>query len=244
MPPWERKSALRELASDDNTQCVRFGDGKLERLGPPPTWERDEKKLERMALTTRGDVILMGFFRLARVSTDGKPLWETRFQEGHSCGAPSSLAVGWQDEIVISCGYSLMRFAPDGTFVWQKWPAGDTHLGQVAIDRDGAIYVTAGGKLIRTDSTGEPTWQASTGFNRWVHPFGLLEAGGFVFRTTMAARHSPTQNGVRRYYLHEPPELVSVSQDGKVIGRDKLEGAPAEWPGHRPWSRDGAFRIP
>jgi hypothetical protein len=197
-----------------------------------------------MGLTPGGDVVLITSTRLMRVSAGGKPLWDVDFQEGHSCGYPSGLAIGFDDAIVVACGYSLLRFSGAGSFVWQKWPLGSHRLSQPWVDRQGVAITSGDGKLAAVDAAGDPLWIVELGFNRNVWPIGLSPDQHFVFRTSMAARHSSAPNGPRVYYVRVPPELLTVGRDGKVLERVPVDEESPQWPAALPVSRNGAHRLP
>ncbi len=66
----------------------------------------------------------------------------------------------------------------------------------------------------------------------------------FVFRTTTAALHSSTPNGLRIYHVRVPPELFAVGRDGKVLERTPVDEGSPKWPPALPVSRNGAHRLP
>jgi len=167
------------------------------------------------------------------VSPRGDVAWST---EHPRCGSPE-VSVSLTNEVVLGCGYSLLKFAPDGRFLWQKWPLGDTSISKPLLLRDGTIIVSGGGVVAGLDANGDVKWRVETGGNRHVLRIGARPNGDLVFRTAMAARHS--DGPIRRYYEHAPPELFIVTRGGKIVSRQKAEQAPeGGYPSSLPWTPD------
>ena len=198
-------------------------------------FERDIRAVWDVSAAVDGGFVLTHVEdAVSRYDARGTPLWKTPHPR---CGAPET-AVGYDGRVVLGCGYSLVAFAPDGTYQWQKWPFGNQSLPRPLLQRDGTMIVRSGAAIAKLDAGGEVRWKIETGWNRYVLPIGVLLDGNLVFRTSMAEAHS--QGDIHFYYPSEPDELFVVTRDGVVVSRSKLGTTPA-WPATKPWT--AAFRA-
>jgi hypothetical protein len=257
-PPWEAEpDPLRVTAGDGATTVVQQK-SRLVRLssagGDRPSWQL-ALPLEPLAigLYLGGDVAVLGSERLLRVRADGTLQWNVPLSGDSPCGYPNALAVGYRNEVLVSCGYSLLRFDEKGVRKWQKWPAGNASVSAPYVDQRGHIYVSGDGTLLALAETGDPLWtfDAAKGFPhpRHIGPLGFDRHGALLFVSRMNGLHSPTDGrGVRRYYVRKPPRLVVIDRDsGKLLREQDRESSLAEdppWPASQPLAPDGAHRLP
>jgi hypothetical protein len=187
-----------------------------------------------MGLAADGSVVLAHTEqRVSLISPVGRVVWSTAHPR---CGAPA-VAVGYAGEVVLACGYSLLKFSPDGRFLWQKWPFGNVHVSRPFLSRDGSMIVSGAGTVAWLDTDGETRRTLSAGPNRYVHLIGAQANGNLIFRTSMAERHS--DGPVHFYYEYEPPELFVVTREGATVARAPAESPPpGGWPTSLPWTPD------
>jgi hypothetical protein len=245
-PSWERDPLGRWPRCLETTDGARVLTTKDET--DPDGWRAflvvEDTRGVRFRLTTRA-VSAMGLAKdgsvalahvedkVTLVSPQGAVVWST---EHPRCGAPE-VSVGHMNEVVLGCGYSLLKFAPDGRFLWQKWPLGNTSISKPLLLRDGAMIVSGGGVVAGLDADGSVKWRVETGWNRHVLRIGARANGDLVFRTAMAALHS--DGPIRMYYEHEPPEVFIVSRGGRIVSREEVERAPeGGYPSSLPWTPD------
>ena len=246
-PPWERDPLGRWP-----TACIEGVDGSRITVEKDPSdvdgwreylivldgahvrFKRDIRAISAIAVAPDGGAVLAHTEdAVSRYSPSGALLWKTAHPY---CGSPE-IAVGHDGRVVLGCGYSLVAYSPDGTFQWQKWPLGNTRIGKPLLQRDGSMIVNVAGYVLGLDAAGNERWRVDTGFNRYVHSLGVRPDGTLVFVTSMAEMH--TRGDVHIYYPTEPNELFAITRDGKIVSREKLDGAPA-WPETQPWTP--AFR--
>jgi hypothetical protein len=253
LPPWERDplglhpscietaDGARIRAEKDATDpdgwrvflVAEDARGTRFRLATRALWE--------MALASDGSVVVAHTEdKVSRVSPGGEVLWTTPHPR---CGA-AQVSVGHAGEVVLGCGFSLLKLTGDGRFLWQKWPFGNTSMGKPLLLRDGTIVVSGGGAVAALDADGEKKWRLETGWNRYVTRLGVRPGGDLVFRTVMAELHS--DGPIRFYYPSEPPELFVVSRGGEVVSREQVARRPEKgWPASLPWTPDyRAGRVP
>jgi alpha-tubulin suppressor-like RCC1 family protein len=155
-PSWERDPLGRWPRCLETTDGARVLTTKDET--DPDGWRAflvvEDTRGVRFRLTTRA-VSAMGLAKdgsvalahvedkVTLVSPQGAVVWST---EHPRCGAPE-VSVGHMNEVVLGCGYSLLKFAPDGRFLWQKWPLGNTSISKPLLLRDGAMIVSGGGVI-------------------------------------------------------------------------------------------------
>jgi hypothetical protein len=206
-------------------------------LEGPSSYRLPTRAVSSMNLGPDGSIVLAHVEpRVTRVSREGAILWTVEIPK---CGSPA-LVVGYNGEVVNACGYSLLKHAPDGKLLFQKWPFGNTRIGVPLLARDGTMIVSGGGVVAFLDADGEPRTKLPTGNNRYVHALGVLTNGDIVFRTTMAEMHS--SGPIHFYYDHEPPELFIVTRAGALKARSKAE---SPWPESLPFTPDlRAGRLP
>lgn len=178
------------------------------------------------------------------VAPDGSVVWRSTFP---NCGAVRNEAIGWDDAITFTCGYSLLRLNADGSLAWQRWPFGNTSIGGPWVDRDGTLYVSGGGHVAAVAPDGSARWDVATGWNRYVGAIAWLQNGNMVFATTQDEMHTPTSDdGVRIYYEAEAAELFEVTRTGTVVRRESFWDAAPQggWPAVVPEPEDRSYRAP
>jgi hypothetical protein len=253
-PPWER--------AFDDALCIRTARGRALVDATPRDADGYDQTLRLdlatgesarvpvtapVALAARpdGHILLLDLKHgVSLVSWAGEVSWRKTFPK---CGAVRQLAIASDDTAVFSCGYSVLRLAADGALLWQVWPFGDESVRGPWVTHDGTIFVAGGGNVAALDGEGKARWTTSLGSNRATSDLAWSAAGQLVVDTSMAARHSdPTRTGgMRIYYQHEPPELIELSRDGKVLTRSARSSAVPEggWPPVLPRPEDGSHRV-
>ncbi len=179
------------------------------------------------------------------VSPEGAVVWRSTYP---SCGSVAALAAGFDDEITVACGYSVIRLDARGALRWQVWPFRDGYIRNVWVDTDHVAYVSGNGRVAALGADGRTLWTTSTGFNRAIGTLVWNTAGNLVFDTSMDARHSdPSESGgYSFYYDEEPNELFEVDRRGAIVRRMTYESAPPAggWPAVLPVDEDGGHRAP
>jgi hypothetical protein len=192
-----------------------------------------------LALRTDGGIVVLDLKQGATLlDRGGHATWHTQFPY---CGAVEDVAVGFDDAITFSCGYSLVRLDRMGMFQWQHFPFGNVHTHGPWVDRVGTLYVTGRGDVAALNADGTERWKFSTGFNRNVHTLGWLPNGNMTFVTSMDELH--TSGRLHIYHLPEPQELFELTRGGAVVRRDEFTTVPAEWPRTWPVPTDRAHRL-
>ena len=212
--------------------------------GGDKSWELVVTSPTGLAIRDDGSLVLLDLKdRITLISPAGQILARSSHPD---CGAVEQLAVAPDGSLAFTCGYSLLRVDRDGTFRWQKWPFGDTHIHGPWVDADGTLYVTGGGHVAALAPDGTPRWTIETGWNRYVGDLAWLDGGNAVFVTSQAESHTPTSpEGVRVYYEHEPPELFEITRRGEIVRRVPWDGGdpPGGWPPVLAATVDGANRL-
>lgn len=254
-PPWE--------VSHRFDQCVRGPEGRwiVDRDQTDPrglrhvlrfdgaageSWELLVTAPTGLARRLDGTLVVLDLHSgVTLVSREGTVL---RRSTHPKCGLVDGLAIGFDDAITITCGYSVVRLDARGALLWQVWPFGDHYIRNVWVDADHVAYVSGNGRVAALGADGRTLWTTSTGFNRAIGTLVWNAAGNLVFDTSMDARHSdPSESGgYSFYYDEEPNELFEVDRRGAIVRRMTYESAPPAggWPAVLPVDEDGGHRAP
>jgi len=160
----------------------------------------------------------------------GQLRWRSELAHGTGelCGYARGFAVDATGQTVVGCGYSLLAFAPDGTFRWQVWPGGDRDVTAPVVDSDGTIFAGVDGRLYAVaPDDGSTRWSLDTGFVRWFGAITATPHGDLLLLTSVG---DLTDGDGTHYFLDDPPELLVIDRRrGTIITRD-VHRSYRRWP--------------
>jgi DNA-binding beta-propeller fold protein YncE len=209
---------------------------------------------------------------LLKLDTAGNSIWQRTVAEGEQLDARGGVAVGPDGSIYVAGGRLdgrdfafdalVLKFAPDGTLLWNRTWGGRGHdeAGGVAVRADGAVFVTgttnsfdstddafylqlapAGGKAEDAALWGEPDTHTERGDAIAISPAGDAVIGATVLDPPYVFRKAPTRTSRLKVVVGDPNVpvvelgVVAVDAGGTV---EPIAGTTNDDPGF-----DGAVVV-